>query len=245
MAARFDTTQTQWMSMPWSQPVLDVTYGVWYRHIGTPQTADPTQFQVANTSQGSLYYRMHIWDSGGGSWGHNYFLNSSPNVDIFGSDRLTMDDWYHAAGWFSSGDSAGFFNGAADGSSSGSTIVPASIDEFAIGYENDSTPGDPWNGDLAELWLYRGLATATQIKLIASGISPWDILEHDRLCYVPMYNDFNAYGGWNPGIFTNRSSTGRPWFVKHPPKVMVPTTASNMEYLSNAENLVREMRVTG
>lgn len=121
--------------------------------------------------------------------------------------------WYQAAGvWTSSTDRKAYFNGGNEGSNT-TDRTPDFIDESAIGRTNDSTPGNYFDGSIAEMGIWNVALTPAEIATLGKGYSVLFVRPQSLVDWIPLFKSEDT------GFKTRRAFTanGTPTVDTHPP----------------------------
>lgn len=223
-----EQANTQWIQLPFRAEDYPLTMGCWFRDpVGTGTDNDRTLIQLANPLSNSMYVRLSRYDLNANANNIEAFSNASGAGDsAWTTNVYGNDEWSFGAGWFISNGLRRCKLGTGNTATNfvNSPLDWSSMDELAIGYENDSTPGDPWEGNICHLWLYRGDLREELYFLLLNGARPDQVMEWENLFYMPLVDSLEILGGWNSKanpVF--KSTSGTPKFSSDTPPVSQTT----------------------
>jgi len=199
-----------------------ISVGCWFQDTTDSVTNDRNLMQISDTSSPNNQIRLsknqtartiqvgHGWTGGG--------------VSVVSTTSYLQNTWNNCVGILIASNSIQItLNDDTPVTDTSEQGNPVGVNELSIGWENDSTPGDPWNGFIAHTFMYKGVMTDSQITQFNQGILPDVIFKHDmgNLFYLPMQEDINHIGGFNSNTMMRFEGTGSGAILqfnsKHPP----------------------------
>jgi len=131
--------------------------------------------------------------------------------------------WQHACGvWASNALRAAYYNGGGKGTDTTSVTNPT-LDGFAVGVLNDSSPGANYDGNIAHVAVWAAALTDTEVQQLAQGVSPLNIRRGALMGYWPMHFDGSrvedVVGGNHLDIITGTLQFSN----LYPPKILLPS----------------------
>ena len=132
---------------------------LWARPAASPISGnDDCMIQIGNEGADGEYQRLGIAGPGAtNEEGLRIITNAGggSNEAVTSSDMQT-DEWHHCAGIVAAANSRRvILNGSITTADTNTgTRSPDQLSELAIGWENDSTPGDNWDGQLADIFVF-------------------------------------------------------------------------------------------
>ena len=209
MARNFNQSNTDYLdgSFTWTSG-FPFTGCAWFRDTNGGNN-DRNIFQVQDSTQSDRYFRM----------GRDFSSNaltclSRWDVGSVGAPvtttTYTTSQWHHGIMEAASATSRTIWlDNAGSASSTTSDGTPIGIDSVTIGRENDSSPDDPWDGDIAEVAFWSATLTAGERAALAEGFSPLFIRPSALVFYAPLLpktgNDVDIKGGV---ILTDTNTVG-------------------------------------
>lgn len=189
MARHFVEENTEWLqgdASPLSS--YPVTMACWFRTDNVTFN-DRCLIQIADSGQSDRYFRL-------GLSGTNNEITALTRFDEVANGILTTTS-YSANTWH---------HGLMSGSKSGNDVTQSvyldaggegdetllsrndaiGLNEIAIGYENDSSPGDPWDGDIGEAAVWNVVLTDEERVALAAGMCPLFVRSDALVFYVPL-----------------------------------------------------------
>jgi len=139
------------------------------------------------------------------------------STDCNSTAGMTQDVWHHLCGVAAAAnDRTVYLNGGNIGTNNVAR-TPAGADRVAIGRFADSSPGNYWDGRIAEAVILRIAATVQQVQLHAQGVPApivwpgWAIA-----AYHPLFETDRDF----PHARYNLIPFNTPSWAPHPPKVL-------------------------
>jgi len=225
MARLFVEANVQRLDGSFAQISAPLTMACWFYDEGGAITDnDVCMLQIQDASDASNYFRLGHSDVDHPA--HNHVMvsvNSGATFQVaVTSTSYSLDAWHHAVGVIrTSTDREVWLDGGGNVLDTVASGAPANIDSITIGREGDSTPGDEWNGALAEVAVWDAELTQAEISALAMGYSPSMIQPWNLVFYAPLIKG-NASGDdkaiWTPnsGVLTSVATTGQVGDFPHP-----------------------------
>ena len=158
---------------------------------GTVDANDYCVLQLEDETASDVYFRMTMNGAGGPGNGEynirttNGGSGSGPN--LHSTIVPPTNVWQHfGATQYNDGDAQEIYmNGVLDASG---TITTTAVDltQISIGYEGDSSPGDSFDGRLAEIGVWNVRLNAGEWKALGEGRSPATIRPQNLVFYAPL-----------------------------------------------------------
>ncbi len=235
MARNFNASNNQRLTNGFSFSGYPISISAMFRDTSGTNN-DRCIVQIQDSTQSDRYFRLGRNSSTAGLYCASRWDLGGDNGAITTS-TITTNQWHHA---FMTATSANrrdvWLDNAGQGTNTGGWGSPVRIDSLTIGYEDDSSPGDPWDGDLAEVAVWDVELTAEERALLAGGCSPTWVRAESLVFYSPMIrgasggNDFDVVGG---RILTT-AGTGTPGVASHPR--IQPRSAQILQFRENASS---------
>lgn len=187
MARHFTRANTEYLEVQ-RTPVVAApfTMGCWCRTDVVTTTNDYCLMQICDKDIFNEYWRLNAeGDIFTGEF--MFFANDSGAIGRAQSTTIpTVGTWYHVCGIEIASNSRAILINGGDKATNATNLTPDNADSIAISYENDSTPGDPWDGDIAEAFLYNVALTDREIWQLAHNKLPPEIRPQNLVGYWPL-----------------------------------------------------------
>lgn len=135
-----------------------------------------------------------------------------------GGTSWATDTWTHAAGVFASTTSrTAYINGSASTTNT-TSVTPASVTKFTLGFQAQLTSNFPLSGVLADVGLWNVALTTSEIASLAAGASPLMIRPSALKAYYPLWTTAYAKGYFGQLL----TATGTPEDYAHPRAIYPP-----------------------
>lgn len=215
MAFTFDGS-SQGLRLSFGSVSYPLTIALWFRDTSGSNN-DRNLVQISNTSQSGRYFRLSRDATtsavvGAANWG--------TFGDAMTSTTYTTNNWHHALVVYESATSRTvYLDNSGVGVDTTNTGDSSGIDELAMGFENDSSPGDTWVGDLAELGVWSGgvILTDADRAMLVAGISPKLVKPQNIIAHAPCVREMQSIMGENSGVMTD--TAGNITVSEHPPMI--------------------------
>lgn len=164
--------------------------GCFFRMDADPSLNDYNLFQLQDKDVTSHYFRFGIGEEGDGT---QTKLVAGTNDDVTfavaqSSINVTQSQIQHGlAVWTSATSRAIYLDGSNKGTDTNSS-TPANMDRTSIGREMDSSPGDSWDGMIAEFAVWNVALTDAEALILAAGYSPQFVRPGSLVAYWPLFN---------------------------------------------------------
>ena len=160
-------------------------------------SGDDCFVQIANTSVTNNYFRLGVADQSNSPTDALRFVTYSGSgsfslAEAVTSNSMSADTWQHCCAIEESSTSRiSVLNGdwANRGTNSGGNEVPTSINQMAVGWENDSSPADYLTGHLAHVAIWNVALTQGEAEALSKGYSPLLIRPGSLIFYAPLNRD--------------------------------------------------------
>ena len=175
--------------------------------------ASDTLFCLTDASAPNDRWQLTTSGQGGGAngvgfaaTGNSFFEEAESTTDF------TANTWHSAVGQDPGGGGTRsvFLDGGSEGTVT-NTQSPANVDRMAIGRVDDSTPGNEFNGSLAEVALYNVTLTGPEATSLGLRFSPQLVRPSALRAHWPLVRDFRDVVLGNTFIDQGTSSV-----VDHP-----------------------------
>ena len=158
----------------------------WVYSDSNPTSNDFCAFQMGDKDVSNKYFRLGYDDvttDGAARW----TANDGTSRFCISSAVAPQNEWHHLLGVeAASNDRRVYLNGGSKGTDTNSS-TPNNIDRTSIGREGDSTPGDYWNGRLAEVAVWSAALTDDEARMLAAGVSPVRVRPGSLKHYWPFW----------------------------------------------------------
>ncbi len=197
--------------------------------LDTSTVNDYCIFQIGNKDASDDYWRMSYVP---GST-LRYFKSSLAGQAVT-STNVTEQTWEHAGCvQADSNDRSVYLNGGNKGTNSDNGEVSAA-DRTSIGQEGDSTPGDFWDGRMAEVAFWNVALTDAEMAILGKGYSPLFVRPASLVSYFPLIrNSKDLLGGTNMTEFNTPTIGVHPRIIYPPPPQIRKYTTSSIASLGN------------
>ena len=214
MALTFNSS-SQGLRLPFGDLQQPCSMAIWFRDTNGTNN-DRNMFQIADTSVSSRLFRLSVTGANAirfvNSWG--------TGVDTDSTTTYSTNVWNHALVTVPATNETNIWlNNGGIGTNSTDTGTVANIDEIALGYENDSSPGDTWIGDLAECGIWNVELTEASRIMLAAGVSPRFVQPESLVYYAPCVRDKISIMGENSGVMTDTAANVT---VSEHPRIIYP-----------------------
>lgn len=167
-----------------------LSISLWARTATDPTGNDYCMIQIQDESVSNKYLRLNTKATGAaGNFGYRVSDGTGSDSRI-GSTLPTIGTWYHIGftNYNSSDDRLFYVNGSLDitGTTNLATFTKTSV---SIGREGDSSPGDSWDGDIAEVAIWDVQLTAAEFAVLGAGYSPQFVRPASRVFYSPLIRE--------------------------------------------------------
>jgi len=88
---------------------------------------------------------------------------------------FSLNEWFHAVGSFDSSTSRSSWMNASGKTTNTESRTVSGADRTSIGIEGDSSPGDSWEGDMADVRFYNKVMTDEFVDYLFQPWSRWDL----------------------------------------------------------------------
>ena len=186
------------------------TIAAWF-YWPTDTNDDDCIFQFGDSTTSNNYFRM----SARGDLGEalDYRINDGSGLVTQSVGAITQAAWQHACFIETSSTShRGILNGNWAGSATNATDRTPTINSLCIGYENDSSPGDNFEGNIAEVAVWNATLNQFEVEALAAGYSALFIRPGNLVSYFPMIRGIEDRMG-----VSTMTATGSPSVTAHPP----------------------------
>ena len=188
------------------------TVAIWF-YSPADTDNDDCLFQMGNKDVSNHYWRISAYHDQAPPKLASVVLAGGATDDVT-INEITLNSWQHAC--FietSSTNRAIILNG--DWANRGTNAVnksPLNTDSIAIGYENDSSPGDNFEGDLAEVAIWSAALNQSEVEALAAGYSALFIRPASLVAYFPLIR-----GQADKMGISTMTTTGSVGVTAHPP----------------------------
>lgn len=197
--------------------VAPLTVSCWANTDVSTTTDDYCLLQIQDASTTDDYWRLNAdgdTNSGEFTWRAKRSSGSAIAVSTL---VPTTGIWYHIAGIEISSSSRKILVDGGNSGTNATSKVPVNIDTMAIGRERDSTPGDSWEGKIAEVAVWSAALTDTEVGILAAGYSPLFVRPQSLVFYSLLIRDLiEKISG------TTLANSGTT-VIEHPP-IIYPNT---------------------
>lgn len=128
----------------------------------------------------------------------------------------TANTWHHGCAVFDSSTSRTAYIDGANSANNTTSKTPSGINSFAIGRNNDQTPGAYVSGDVAEAAIWSATLTDAQVASLATGISPLLVRAENLENYWSILGNNSASGEIDVIARYALTWTGSPTKSAHP-----------------------------
>lgn len=194
MAYRWDEATASQVTYDFA-PVGEVpaTMAIWF-YDTLSSLNDRNMIQIQDKDPDNQYFRMHVGETGSGTPTTHKIAIYAKNVtagEFYASTAIerTQDHWHHACGVFAASNSRTIYIDAGNEGTNtldAGEMATAILDSITIGREGDSTPDDSWNGSLIWPAVWNVVLTPSEIKLLASGVSPHLVRPESLKFFAPL-----------------------------------------------------------
>ncbi len=140
-------------------------------------------FDVAGDTD---YYRIQV---GGGISGdpiRAQIKSSSATANVDSTTGYSANVWNHAClVGAADNDWSIYLNGGSKGTSN-TSVIPAGLDNTAIGIRATASPAAPLNGEIAEVAIWNVALTDAEVAILAAGFSPLLVNPQGLVAYWPL-----------------------------------------------------------
>ncbi len=225
MGVKFTGASKQYAEID-STPISGAVFSasIWFNSVGLAggdglfsitdkDVADHYYFLRAGKSSEPTDSKLHLFRRAGG-----------------GEDDVDTSTEYGAAAWHNgiiinngSADAKIYLDNGGEGTDT-TDVAPANLDRTAIGGLRDSTPGDYYDGTLAEFGLWNIALTAGERGALAAGYSPLFIRPASLVGYWSL-SDINYVDriGARTFVGANDGGSGAPTNAQDHPGIIYPT----------------------
>lgn len=184
---------------------------------------DPNIIQIQDASDAQNYWRLNAdSDTEAGEFCFGYADTSQTYEKAVSTQIINTDQWFNVVGIADSGASIRcLVDGANEGTQTGFDLTPSGIDSVSIGQEADSTPGDWWDGQIAEVAIWNVVLVPAELNELAAGASPLLVRPFSLVALWQLIGrtspEIDIIGGHHAAL------TNAPTVYQHPPlKYPVP-----------------------
>jgi len=166
---------------------VPVTMACWFYPTNAGGN-DYCMMQLTDASQSGQYFRLGLAGGDG--------LGLEPMASVSGAGQFraaiasaesTLNNWHHACGtWTSTTDRNAFLDGGNKTTNTTAGNLPTGLDVTDIGYEGDTSPGDPWDGRLADCAIWNVELTDAEVAILALGFSPLQVRPDALQFFAPL-----------------------------------------------------------
>jgi hypothetical protein len=216
MARLFDRASDEYLQLD-SAPVTAApfTFGAWCRTDIDTTTDDYCIMQIQDKDSEQNYWRLTA-DGADGAGDFRMYAQDGSIAGPASTVIPVVDRWYHVIGIEVASTWRGIYIDGLPRSSNSTDISPAGADSVTIGYEGDSTPGDGWDGAIAEAFLYNTNLRLPEIWMLSCGVPPSQIRPQNLVAYWPLFGTDRDMGKSR----FHMTPYNTPSWADHPPKVL-------------------------
>lgn len=139
--------------------------------------------------------------------------------DASTSTSFVLNTWQHLCGVFASAtDRRVFLNGGGKGTNTTSR-VPSGLDRVSLGRLDDSTPTDPFSGQIAEAAIWSVALNDDEVVQLARGHAPTMVRAASVIAYWPIVGRFNPETNSLNAAYNLALSGGPMVAVRGPPVI--------------------------
>ena len=145
--------------------------------------------------------------------------------------------WHHGVGIFSASNArAVWLDGSEDTNAQETGESVANLDRIGIGRNEDSSPGQYFDGKLGEIAIYNDALTSGEISSLAGGAAPSAVNAGNLVAYWPLYDDEND----DKGSY-HLTLGGSPSFdtEDHPIEIAAPPSENIVPHLMHRAFMTR------
>lgn len=159
--------------------------GCWFKTDAS--VADEEQLiQVQDKDVANHYFRLCVKVSATTPYLCTRARSGGGASTFFGTTEIVANTWYHGgASWVSSTERPLWLNGVNEATDTDAE-TPANLDSVTIGAAGDSSPGDYFDGDIAEVAIWDVELVAADWLALAAGASPLLVRPASLIRYWPM-----------------------------------------------------------
>lgn len=142
---------------------------------------------------------IEIYDSAGELDKFLFYLGSSSQVTLQSrrgaaiaqstAGTLVANVWQHVGAVSSATNSRFSFLNGTKGTENTTTAVPTSLDSTSIGMDRDTTPGNAFNGMIAEVAIWNVAISDNEMVALSRGQSPLRIRRSSLVHYWPLWGN--------------------------------------------------------
>jgi len=139
-----------------------VSMACWFYAVNATSD-DYCMLQLTDQSTATNFFRLSFAGARGVSDFREImaFVGGSADADAALTSATVLNEWHHACAVFPDVNSRTAYLDGVAATNNNSVTHPTGIDAMDIGFEGDSTPGDPWDGRLAHVAVW-GIALTTE-----------------------------------------------------------------------------------
>jgi hypothetical protein len=165
-----------------------VSIGCWFYAVNATND-DYCLLQLTDEATADNFFRLGFAGSRGGATGREIqaFVGGSADADAAQTADATLNQWQHALAVFPDVNSRTAYLDGVGTTNNNAVTHPTGIDVMNIGWEGDSTPGDPWDGRIAHVAVWEGALTADDAAMLAAGVSPLKVRRDLLIFYAPLW----------------------------------------------------------
>ncbi len=147
-----------------------------------------TVIQMQDKDVDDNYWQLGIWGGDANNPARFRSVSGGAGADADVSSIITFDAWNHiGAVETSATDHRVYCNGSTGQDTNSRT--PANADSVTIGRQGDSTPGDEFEGRLAEVAVWDVALTADEMNALRFGANPLKMRRANLVGYWPLFGN--------------------------------------------------------
>lgn len=240
MARSFARASTQYLNAATTVVALSatalvypLTIACWFR--ATTGGVQQNLVSIGNSGSGTNEIALSLGDNSNNNDVVAYSRQTTTSLAET-STQFTVGQWHHAAGvWESTSSRIAYLDGGNPGSNT-DTKDPTGMDITRIGARARSSPGNPFDGDMAEVAIWDVALTAAEVAMLARGISPLRVRPQSLLFYAPLVRDEDEdyVGGVSLTAVNSPTIAAHPRTLRTPAPLLVSTAVAGAGYTLTA-----------
>jgi len=167
--------------------VSPVSMGCWFYAVNA-SSDDYAMLQLSDQSTATNFFRLGFAGARGSSDFREImaFVGGSADADAALTPATVLNEWHHALAVFPDVNSRSAYLDGVQAETVSTVTHPTGIDAMDIGYEGDSTPGDPWDGRLCDVAVWDVALTPNDAAMLAAGYSPLLVKPNNLIFFAPL-----------------------------------------------------------
>ena len=209
MARGFTAADTEYFrSTSVSLSAFPVSFACWALHSDASPASD-VLIQIQDEAGPSNWARLGLTANGDVRI-RSQNAGGGTQAIVGAGSPMVQNTWHHCAGTMTDaggGSAWAYMDGTSGSEVTGTMFFPAGIDSITIGYANDSTGSDPWNGNIFWPAVWAAVLSADDITALRKGVPPWVIKPESLIHFAPLAGSDGNERDWMTGSAFTETGT--------------------------------------